>query len=160
MRTTLSRMTLPELLERYRVYTIREFSRRTGFSSQQAWQLWHGVAGLGRRTMQRLHETLGIPADELLQVTGPPRAPRRPPRRPLTLPMPEAALPPRPAAEMTPQARKAALITRLQALQAEGLSTQAIANRLNTEGVPTISGRGQWQKGTVANLLAQAEHQP
>jgi transcriptional regulator with XRE-family HTH domain len=67
-------MTLPELLERYRVYTIRELSRRTGLSSQQAWQLWHGVVGLGRRNMQRLHEKLGIPADELLQVERPPRA--------------------------------------------------------------------------------------
>jgi transcriptional regulator with XRE-family HTH domain len=78
MRTTLRRMTLPELLERYRIYTIRDFSRRTGLSSQHAWNLWHGVAGLGRRTIQRLHEKLGIPADELLQVTPPPRTP--PPR--------------------------------------------------------------------------------
>jgi transcriptional regulator with XRE-family HTH domain len=72
-------MTLPELLERYRVYTIRELSRRTGLSSQQAWQLWHGVVGLGRRNMQRLHEKLGIPADELLQVERPPRPKDRPP---------------------------------------------------------------------------------
>jgi transcriptional regulator with XRE-family HTH domain len=71
-------MTLPELLERYRVYTIRELSRRTGLSSQQAWQLWHGVVGLGRRNMQRLHEKLGIPADELLQVERPPRPKDRP----------------------------------------------------------------------------------
>ena len=48
MATRLKRMTLPELLERYRVYTIRELARRTGLSSQQAWNLWHGVAGIGR----------------------------------------------------------------------------------------------------------------
>jgi transcriptional regulator with XRE-family HTH domain len=66
------RMTLPKLLERYGIYTIRDFSRRTGLSSQQAWNLWHGAVGLGRRTMQRLHEKLGIPAEELLQVTLPP----------------------------------------------------------------------------------------
>jgi transcriptional regulator with XRE-family HTH domain len=78
MRPTLRRMTLPELLQRHGIYTIRDLSRRTGLSSQQAWNLWHGVAGLGRRTMQRLHEKLGIPAEELLQVTPPPPKPKAP----------------------------------------------------------------------------------
>ena len=79
MQTRLRRMTLPELLERYRIYTIRDFADRTGLSRQQAWQLWHGVVGIGRRNMQRLHEKLGIPADELLQVTPPPPRPKEPP---------------------------------------------------------------------------------
>jgi excisionase family DNA binding protein len=57
----------------------------------------------------------------------------------------------------TPQTRKAALLPRLQAMQAEGLTRQAIANRLNAEGVPTLSGHGRWQKGTISNLLAEAE---
>ncbi len=52
---------------------------------------------------------------------------------------------------------KAALLTRLRAMQAEGLSLQAIANQLNAEGVPTLSGKGRWQKGTISNLLAQTE---
>ena len=64
----LSRMTLPELLERYRVYTIRDFADRTGLSRQQAWNLWHGVVGLGRLNLHRLHEALGIPFEELMQV--------------------------------------------------------------------------------------------
>jgi len=42
-------------------------------------------------------------------------------------------------------------------LLAEGLSTQAITTRLNREGVLTLSGRGQWQRGTVANLRAQED---
>jgi excisionase family DNA binding protein len=66
---------------------------------------------------------------------------------------------PAPPADPTPQQREAALVARVRALHAEGLSSQAIANRFNTDGVPTLSGRGQWQKGTVANLLAQAEDQ-
>jgi transcriptional regulator with XRE-family HTH domain len=84
MRTTLMRMTLPELLQRYGIHTIRELSRRTGLSSQQAWNLWHGAVGLGRRNIQRLHEKLGIPAEELLQVTPPPPRPKdgRPRQRP------------------------------------------------------------------------------
>jgi hypothetical protein len=40
-------------------------------------------------------------------------------------------------------------------LKAEGFSLQYIADRLNADGVPTISGRGRWQKGTIGNLLAQ-----
>lgn len=52
---------------------------------------------------------------------------------------------------------KAEVLTRLRMLQAEGLSLQAIANHLNNEGVPTLSGKGHWQKGTIGNLLAQEE---
>jgi hypothetical protein len=52
---------------------------------------------------------------------------------------------------------KATVLQRLRAMQAEGLSLQAIANQLNAEGVPTLSGKGRWQKGTVSNLLAKAE---
>jgi Recombinase len=52
---------------------------------------------------------------------------------------------------------KAVILTRLQAMQAEGLSLQAIANRLNKEGIPTLSGKGRWQKDTIGNLRAQAE---
>jgi excisionase family DNA binding protein len=59
------------------------------------------------------------------------------------------------AAEVTPQARKAALVSRLRAMHAQGLSHHAIATKLNVEGVPTLSGKGTWQKGTVSNLLAQ-----
>jgi hypothetical protein len=72
-------------------------------------------------------------------------------------PSPGAEALPTPAAAVeTPQARKAALLTRLRAMKAEGLSSQQIAMQLNREGIPTLSGRGSWQKGTVANLLAEA----
>jgi AbiTii len=42
-------------------------------------------------------------------------------------------------------------------MQAEGLSLQTMANRLNAEGVPTLSGKGRWQKDTIGNLLAQGD---
>jgi hypothetical protein len=51
---------------------------------------------------------------------------------------------------------KAALLSRLRTMQGEGVSLQKIADRLNHEGVPTLSGKGQWRKGTIGNLLAQA----
>jgi Recombinase len=44
-----------------------------------------------------------------------------------------------------------------QTLKAEGLSLQKIADRFNRDGVPTLSGKGRWQKGTIGNLLAQVE---
>jgi hypothetical protein len=86
-------MTLPELLERYRVYTIRDFADRTGLSRQHAWNLWHGAAGLGRRTMQRFHDTLGISFEELHQVERATPAKRRG-RKP-TKPAPEDPRPDR-----------------------------------------------------------------
>jgi hypothetical protein len=52
---------------------------------------------------------------------------------------------------------KAALLDRLRAMQAEGLTLQKMADRLNHEGVPTLSGKGRWQKGTIGNLLAQVK---
>jgi Recombinase len=64
------------------------------------------------------------------------------------------------AAERPPPARpmpKAAVLHRLRAMRAEGLSLQQIADRLNDEGVPTLRGTGRWQKGTIGKLLAQEE---
>jgi len=52
---------------------------------------------------------------------------------------------------------KAEVLTRLQVMQAEGLSLRAMANRLNAEGVPTLSGKGRWQQGTIGKLIAQAK---
>jgi hypothetical protein len=54
-------------------------------------------------------------------------------------------------------APKAEVLKRLRVMQAEGISLQAMANRLNNEGVPTLSGKGRWQKGTIGNLLAQIQ---
>jgi Recombinase len=48
---------------------------------------------------------------------------------------------------------KAALVMRLQQMRASGLSLSQIAGQLQAEGLPTLSGKGQWQKGTVDKLL-------
>ena len=55
---------------------------------------------------------------------------------------------------------KAAVLRRLQAIQAEGLSLHAMANKPNAAGMPTLRGKGCWQKGTISNLLAQAQEAP
>ena len=55
-----------------------------------------------------------------------------------------------------PHRAKADLIARLRYLhEVKQLGPQAIAERLNAEGVPTISGKGQWSKGTVSKILAR-----
>ena len=48
----------------------------------------------------------------------------------------------------------AAVLPRRQAMRATGLSLQAMDARLNAEGLPTSSGHGHWQKGTIGTLLA------
>jgi hypothetical protein len=77
-----------------------------------------------------------------------------------TVPSPETSLASPAADSANPLQRKAALLARLRAMKAAGLSLQAMATQLNGEGVPTISGKGQWQKGTVGNLLAQGPGEP
>jgi|SRR5215831_7608472 len=72
------------------------------------------------------------------------------------------AMPAIPVRPLTSQPRKpiasrAEVLQRIRELKAEGFSLQHIADRLNADGVPTISGRGKWQKGTIGNLLAQGE---
>jgi len=52
---------------------------------------------------------------------------------------------------------KAELMTWLRTLRGSGMSLQNIADELNTRGIPTLSGKGRWQKGTIGNLLAQVE---
>jgi hypothetical protein len=52
---------------------------------------------------------------------------------------------------------KAVILARLRTMQAEGFSLQAMANRFNDEGVPTLSGKGRWHKGTIGNLLAEGQ---
>jgi hypothetical protein len=53
-----------------------------------------------------------------------------------------------------PAQYKATMLARLRAMKAEGLSLQAMADRLNSEGVPSLRG-SRWQKGTIGNMLAQ-----
>lgn len=100
MPTKLRRMTLRTVLERHGIRTIGEFTQRLrpdpgqqvpGLSRQQCWNLWHGYAGVGKRTIQLLNERLGIPVEELLRVKPIPHRerPRRPRQRPSEPPQAE-----------------------------------------------------------------------
>jgi Recombinase len=52
---------------------------------------------------------------------------------------------------------KAKLMTWLRTLRGSGMSLQQIAAELNARGIPTLSGKGRWQKGTIGNLLAKVQ---
>jgi hypothetical protein len=54
---------------------------------------------------------------------------------------------------LQPSLDKAAMVARLRQMRAGGMSLSQIADQLRLEGVPTLSGKGQWQKGTVDKLL-------
>jgi len=44
-------------------------------------------------------------------------------------------------------------LKRIEDLHKQGLGYRRIAERLNAEGIPTLSGRGQWHKSTVWKLI-------
>jgi transcriptional regulator with XRE-family HTH domain len=157
MLETITGLTLKTVLQRHGITTIKALQQRTGISKQHAWGLWHATIGVGKVAAKRMHEALGIPTDELLAVDPVPARPRRAPSlarpRRSRSPIAPAQEPPAPIMQ-PPQDRKAALLARLQQMR-EHMTLQAMATQLNAEGVPTISGRGTWQAGTIGNLLAK-----
>jgi hypothetical protein len=68
MRARFGVMTLQIVLRQHGITTIKELTQRSGLSRQQNWCFWHGYDGVGKGTVLRLHERLGIPVEELLQV--------------------------------------------------------------------------------------------
>jgi hypothetical protein len=51
------------------------------------------------------------------------------------------------------KADKAEVLARLQQMRDTGLDSTQIAMALQVEGVPTLSGKGEWHSGTVRKLL-------
>jgi len=56
-------------------------------------------------------------------------------------------------------ARKRAALERIRELRAQDLSFARITEIFQAEGVPTLSGEGQWSKGTLWNLWKNHSHQ-
>lgn len=48
---------------------------------------------------------------------------------------------------------KQRLIAQAAELHTQGLSWEEIARRWNTEGIPTLSGKGQWHRKTITRLV-------
>ncbi|MBW2149659.1 MAG: recombinase family protein [Deltaproteobacteria bacterium] len=42
-------------------------------------------------------------------------------------------------------------------LQKQGMSQRQIAEHLNNQNIPTFSGRGIWQRGTISNLIKKEQ---
>jgi hypothetical protein len=51
-------------------------------------------------------------------------------------------------------------VTWLRTLRGSGMSLQYMATELNARGIPTLSRKGRWQKGTIRKLLAQGNKTP
>jgi excisionase family DNA binding protein len=98
------------------------------------------------------------PRDLLDFINNPP--PLGSPRKPKAV-LPNDPEPIAPATLQNPTARKTPeILARIQTLKAQGLPLGAIAQQLDRDGVPTLSGKGRWQKGTIGNLLAEAKEAP
>lgn len=68
-------------------------------------------------------------------------------------------VPPPPVTELTepparlPPKRVTALTRRAKKLHTQGVSWKEIARRFNAEGIPTLSGIGQWYGSTVQHMI-------
>lgn len=56
-------------------------------------------------------------------------------------------------------ARKRVALERIRELREQDLSFSRICEIFQTEGLPTLSGQGQWSKGTLWNLWKNHAHQ-
>ena len=55
--------------------------------------------------------------------------------------------------------RKRAALERIRDLRAQDVSFSRICEIFQAEGLPTLSGQGQWSKGTLFNLWKNHAHQ-
>lgn len=74
--------------------------------------------------------------------------------------MPQPAAPEAPVVPLSIRADKASILAQLDAWKSEGLSLQAMVDRLDAAGVPTFRGKVGWSKGTIGNLLARRQAPP
>jgi hypothetical protein len=75
---------LQHLVQDRGIPTMADVRRRTGVSTQQAWNLWHGRANVGLHLARRFEARLDFPSTVCLELERerPPAA--RPPGRPRT----------------------------------------------------------------------------
>lgn len=62
-----------------------------------------------------------------------------------------------PAAGRPSAAHKGQVLARVAVWQREGLTINAMAQRLNEEGLPTLSGSGGWNRAALSKLLLRAK---
>ena len=102
-------------------------------------------------TVLNLARALTVDVTVLLQPLTP--TPEHPPPPPQPMPQEPAQ-----AAEDTPPAHptplsQAQVLAQLQEMKTAGMSLKQLEDRMNQSGIPTFSGHGKWQKGTIGKLL-------
>jgi len=60
----------------------------------------------------------------------------------------------------TPTSAKEILLAQIHRWRQDGISLRAIAHKLNTEGVPTWSGKGKWYESNLSRALAARRKTP
>jgi len=98
-------------------------------------------------TAARLARVFGMTLDQLCGLEATAAAHTSPSSAP-------ASLEPAPTL-VRPQWSADELVAQILCWHEEGMSLQAIVQRLNAAGVPTRSGRGQWYQASVSELLRQ-----
>jgi Recombinase len=106
-------------------------------------ELTHLVSRVVEQVVERLAERFTRPLERSERAERPERSRLAPSLQAASTP---ASAPP----------SKADVVTRIRTLRDAGLSLQQIADLFNAEALPTLSGKGRWQKGTIGNLLTQA----
>jgi DNA invertase Pin-like site-specific DNA recombinase/peptidoglycan hydrolase-like protein with peptidoglycan-binding domain len=89
-------------------------------------------------------------AEKLIRISGWER--ERGPRRVATAPPVMSAVAARPSGRPAPADRQA-LVERINAMRADKMTLQAIADTLNDEGVPTLRGGAMWRPSSVQAAL-------
>jgi hypothetical protein len=103
---------------------------------------WKGLTKYQKRTVEALEEYIR----DLKQKDKTSAAPAT---ASVKKAAPEKSKPAKKTAEPK-QSKKEDVVKKIKALKAEGLAFKAIADRLNEEGIPTISGKGKWYGSSVA----------
>lgn len=60
-------MTLQDVLKAHNG-TMKDIEIALGCTRQQAWNLWHGYTGAGKKVIAKLHQELNIPLEDLIRV--------------------------------------------------------------------------------------------
>jgi transcriptional regulator with XRE-family HTH domain len=64
---TVAAMTLQDVLKAHNK-TMKDIETALGCTRQQAWNLWHGYTGAGKKVIAKLHENLNISLEELIKL--------------------------------------------------------------------------------------------
>jgi hypothetical protein len=118
----------------------RKFRRQRKASGMKAFEIW-----LDRPAVERITQ-LRQPGESFSDVVSRALAALQ------AQDTPGAA--PRAGDAMSAEERKAAVLPRLRAMHAQGLTLQEMVDQLYAEGVRTPTGKARFQKGTLGNWLA------